>query len=81
MVLCIQELNYIYKKSPLQKVCKGLSKKAATYSPTNAVPSALSSLTSLFGMGRGEPRCYNHLKLLIRNLIYNRIPNQYILTY
>jgi len=26
---------------------------AATYSPTNAVPSALTGLTSLFGMGRG----------------------------
>ena len=28
-------------------------KMAATYSPTNAVPSALLSLTTLFGMGRG----------------------------
>ena len=28
-------------------------KTAATYSPTNAVPSARSGLTSLFGMGRG----------------------------
>ena len=26
-----------------------------------AVPSALVGLTSLFGMGRGEPHCYNHL--------------------
>ena len=30
-----------------------LLKMAATYSPTNAVPSALLSLTTLFGMGRG----------------------------
>ena len=30
-----------------------LPKMAATYSPTNAVPSALLSLTTLFGMGRG----------------------------
>ena len=30
-----------------------LLKTAATYSPTNAVPSARSGLTSLFGMGRG----------------------------
>ena len=30
-----------------------LSKMAATYSPTNAVPSAMLSLTTLFGMGRG----------------------------
>ncbi len=29
-----------------------LSKVAATYSPTNAVPSALLSLMTLFGMGR-----------------------------
>ena len=28
-----------------------------------AVPSALIGLTSLFGMGRGEPYRYNHLKL------------------
>jgi hypothetical protein len=28
-------------------------KSATTYSPTNAVPSALAGLTSLFGMGRG----------------------------
>ena len=30
-----------------------------------AVPSAQSGLTSLFGMGRGEPRRNNHLKLLV----------------
>ena len=29
------------------------SKMAATYSPTIAVPSAMLSLTTLFGMGRG----------------------------
>ena len=28
-------------------------RKAATYSPTKAVPSARAGLTSLFGMGRG----------------------------
>lgn len=40
-------------------------RKAATYSPTiTAVPSAQIGLTSLFGMGRGEPYCYNHLKFL-----------------
>ena len=38
------------------------SKKAATYSSTSVVPSALMGLTSLFGMVRGEPHCYNHLK-------------------
>ena len=31
----------------------------------NAVPSAQLGLTSLFGMGRGEPQCYSHPKLSI----------------
>ena len=31
-----------------------------------AVPSAQSGLTSLFGMGRGEPRRNNHLKLVCK---------------
>ena len=34
----------------------------------NAVPSAQLGLTSLFGMGRGEPQCYNHPKLLVISL-------------
>jgi hypothetical protein len=29
------------------------------------VPSALTGLTSLFGMGRGDPRRYSHLKLVV----------------
>ena len=37
----------------LQFSLQGFHKKAATYSPANAVPSALMSLTSLFGMVRG----------------------------
>ena len=37
-------------------------KKAATYSPTCVVPSALKGLTALFGMVRGETFDYNHLK-------------------
>ena len=32
-------------------------KLAATYSPAFAVPSALEGLTSVFGMGTGEPLC------------------------
>ena len=32
-----------------------------------AVPSALLGLTSLFGMGRGEPQCNSHL-IVVRNL-------------
>ena len=39
-----------------------LYKKAATYSPTCVVPSALKGLTALFGMVRGETFDYNHLK-------------------
>ena len=41
---------------------KRVSKKATTYSPTNAVPSAQTGLTSLFGKVRGEPHRNNHLK-------------------
>ena len=44
---------------------KGSLKKAMTYSPTTAVPSAQMGLTSLFGMVRGEPHCYNHLNFLV----------------
>ena len=32
--------------------------------PQIAVPSAQAGLTSLFGMGRGEPRRNNHLRFL-----------------
>ena len=32
-------------------------------SHNDAVPSAQAGLTSLFGMGRGEPRRNNHLKV------------------
>ena len=40
------------------------SRKAATYSPTIVVPLAQMGLTALFGMVRGEPHRYNHLKSL-----------------
>ena len=29
------------------------------------VPSALAGLTALFGMGRGDPRRYSHLKIVV----------------
>ena len=46
-----------------------------TYSPTiMAVPSALAVLTSLFGKGRGEPRCHNHHNIM-------NIPLEEYLTY
>ena len=42
------------KKRPVSFLKRvSFSKTAATYSPTLAVPSARSGLTSLFGMGRG----------------------------
>ena len=34
--------------------------------PQIAVPSAQAGLTSLFGMGRGEPRRNNHLRFLLK---------------
>ena len=48
--------SYINKKSS-NRMIRALEKVASTYSPTlkRAVPSALSVLTSLFGMGRGGP--------------------------
>lgn len=39
-----------------------------TYSPGYPVPSALLSLTSLFGMGRGGPQRNNHHKSLFRKI-------------
>ena len=33
--------------------------------PQIAVPSAQAGLTTLFGMGRGEPRRNNHLKIIV----------------
>lgn len=53
------------KQKTLAVNSKGLQKKAATYSSTGAVPSALTGLTSLFGKVRGEPQRNNHLKFLV----------------
>ena len=53
-------------------------KKAATYSPTCVVPSALKGLTALFGMVRGETFDYNHLKSF---RLYHINHSPYILTY
>ena len=44
---------YKTKRGVILMENSSLLKTAATYSPTNAVPSARSGLTSLFGMGRG----------------------------
>ena len=56
---------WIQTKNPDTGYVSGLLKVASTYSPIRerTVPSALAGLTSLFGMGRGGPRCYRHLKL------------------
>ena len=53
--------------APIKKIIptvgSGLLKKGSDIlSHITAVPSAQSGLTSLFGMGRGEPRRNNHLK-------------------
>ena len=55
----------ILKRKASALLCKGFSKikLAATYSPALAVPSALVGLTSVFGMGTGEPHRYNHPKV------------------
>ena len=45
--------NNIKKTSPASVRTPGTLKTAATYSPACAVPSAMRSLTALFGMGRG----------------------------
>ena len=36
------------------------------------VPSALTGLTSLFGMGRGDPRRYSHLKIMDQSILTDR---------
>ncbi len=46
-----------HKKNAHQVHDERLKKLAATYSPAFAVPSALEGLTSVFGMGTGEPLC------------------------
>ena len=49
---------------------KGLVKKGSDIlSHITAVPSAQAGLTTLFGMGRGEPRRNNHLKAVLQWVI------------
>ena len=61
--LIINYLSIVQKKRSNQ-INDWILKKAATYSPTSAVPSAQTGLTSLFGKVRGEPRRYNHLSFM-----------------
>ena len=52
---------------------KGFKKERRRHTlPQIAVPSAQAGLTTLFGMGRGEPRRNNHLKRL--QLLWAIIP-------
>ena len=49
---------------------KGFVKKGSDIlSHITAVPSAQAGLTTLFGMGRGEPRRNNHLKVVLQWVI------------
>ena len=49
------------KKRPTHSCERVFEEGGDILSHQMAVPSALLGLTSLFGMGRGEPHCYNHL--------------------
>ena len=55
----------LYNKKPLPYLVRVLKKQGGDIlSHKIVVPSALTGLTALFGMGRGEARRYNHLKSL-----------------
>ena len=54
------------KKSPINTDRAFQKKGGDILSHITAVPSAQSGLTSLFGMGRGEPRRNNHLKAVLQ---------------
>ena len=57
--------DILVTKKPYQINDRAFQKKGGDIlSHITAVPSAQSGLTSLFGMGRGEPRRNNHLKRL-----------------
>jgi hypothetical protein len=61
---------------------RGFKKKGGDIlSHITAVPSAQSDLTSLFGMGRGEPRRNNHLKRFCMGVVDNTTTIHNILTY
>ena len=59
-------LSKTQKQKSLSITRQAFQKKGGDIlSHITAVPSAQSGLTSLFGMGRGEPRRNNHLKFLV----------------
>ena len=53
------------QKTPTFSSWGSIKKGDDILSHITAVPSAQAGLTSLFGMGRGEPRRCNHLKGLV----------------
>ena len=54
---------YITKKSNPFELLSNKNWQRPTLPPVTAVPSALTGLTSLFGMGRGGHHRYNHHKV------------------
>ncbi len=70
-MICISLLKKQITKKPEVKKYFGLKKNGDDIlSRFYPVPSALLSLTSLFGMGRGEPQRNNHHKSLLFYLSY-----------
>ena len=55
----------IKQKTPFLSKRGFIKKGSDILSHITAVPSAQAGLTTLFGMGRGEPRRNNHLKSLV----------------
>ena len=54
----------IKKRTPVFSDWGSIKKGDDILSHITAVPSAQAGLTTLFGMGRGEPRRNNHLKVV-----------------
>ena len=54
----IKKASYFYEAFVIKK------RQRLTLPGFTLVPSALVGLTALFGMGRGDPHRYSHLKLL-----------------
>jgi hypothetical protein len=60
------KIRYLDKTKNPSSLDEGFLKERRRHTlPQIAVPSAQAGLTSLFGMGRGEPRRNNHLKVVV----------------
>ena len=59
----------IKKRAPIFSGWGSIKKGDDILSHITAVPSAQAGLTTLFGMGRGEPRRNNHLKVVLQWVI------------